>query len=99
MVKAANPCGTLTRGLRLGRLGLTLTISYLGYQVQSLWLEPEGREERRRQLNQRASRQIREELQTLIKVVTEEVLQKYVRPCVSPGPGSSAGSRRGVSPG
>jgi len=64
-VKAANPSGALTRGLRLGKLGLTLTGSYLGYQVQNLWLEPGGRDERRRRLNQQASRQIREELQTL----------------------------------
>jgi predicted unusual protein kinase regulating ubiquinone biosynthesis (AarF/ABC1/UbiB family) len=53
------------RGFRMGRLGLSLTGSYLGYQVQNLFSAESSREERRRAFNQKASRQIREELQSL----------------------------------
>jgi hypothetical protein len=35
------PYSASGRGFRLGKLGLTLTGSYLGYQVQSLFLKPE----------------------------------------------------------
>jgi len=38
--------GALARGFRLGRLGLTLTGSYLGYQAQNLFLGEEQRAER-----------------------------------------------------
>jgi predicted unusual protein kinase regulating ubiquinone biosynthesis (AarF/ABC1/UbiB family) len=44
---------------------MKLTGSYLGYQLQNLWLDKEHREEHRRRFQRNASRQIREELQTL----------------------------------
>jgi hypothetical protein len=55
--------GTLSRGLRLGKLGLTLTGSYLGYQAQNLFLgESEQRQER---FAQASSRRVRRELGSL----------------------------------
>jgi len=64
-VKAARPDKVVERGLHIGRLGMKLTGSYLGYQLQNLWLDKEDRVEHRRRFQQKASRQIREELQTL----------------------------------
>ena len=65
LVKGNPPDGALERGLSLGRLGLSLTGSYLGYQFQRLLGgagDPEGRRER---FERDASRQVRERLQTL----------------------------------
>jgi predicted unusual protein kinase regulating ubiquinone biosynthesis (AarF/ABC1/UbiB family) len=62
LVKAEGPRGTLERGLRLGRLGLTLTGSYLGYQFQRLWLDEAEQSRRREGLQRNASRRVREEL-------------------------------------
>lgn len=64
-MKAARPDNVLDRGLHIGRLGMKLTGSYLGYQLQNLWFDKDHREEHRRRFQQKASRQIREELQTL----------------------------------
>src|SRR5262249_45862549 len=50
---------------RLGKLGLTLTGSYLGYQAQNLFLAQEQRSERQHRFQRKASRRIRQELQTL----------------------------------
>jgi predicted unusual protein kinase regulating ubiquinone biosynthesis (AarF/ABC1/UbiB family) len=57
--------GALARGFRLGRLGLTLTGSYLGYQAQNLFLGEEQRAERQHRFQQKASRRVRQELQSL----------------------------------
>ena len=38
VVKKNSPLGVLGRGVRLGKLGLSLTGSYVGYQLQNLWL-------------------------------------------------------------
>ena len=65
MVRKEVPDGVVGRGLRLSRLGFSLTGSYLGYQMQNLWLGEVDRKERRRRFNQRASRRLRQELATL----------------------------------
>jgi Predicted unusual protein kinase len=65
LVKKIVQPGALARGLRLGKLGLTLTGSYLGYQAQNLWLGEEQRAERQHRFQQKASRRVRQELQSL----------------------------------
>jgi predicted unusual protein kinase regulating ubiquinone biosynthesis (AarF/ABC1/UbiB family) len=65
MVKGERPDSAVNRGLRMGKLGLSLTGSYLGYQFQNLLLGDEAREEKRRRFGQKASRQVREELEFL----------------------------------
>ena len=57
--------GTVHRGLRLGKLGLSLTGSYLGYQVQNLFLSEKKRDQRRRQFQTQSSRRMRAELGSL----------------------------------
>jgi len=57
--------GALARGFRLGKLGLILTGSYLGYQAQNLLLGEEERAEREQRFQQKASRRVRQELQSL----------------------------------
>jgi len=64
-VKKHIHAGALTRGFRLGKLGLTLTGSYLGYQAQNLLLGEKNRPERQRNLQQQTSRRVRKELQSL----------------------------------
>lgn len=56
---------TLGRGFRLGKLGLSLTGSYIGYQFQNLFMREETRGRRRRLFQQKASRRVREELESL----------------------------------
>ena len=63
MVNKPPRASALSRGFRLGKLGLTLTGSYLGYQAQNLFLGEN--EERQRRFEQKSSRQIREELGSL----------------------------------
>ncbi len=65
MVNDAQSKGTLNRGFHLGRLGLKRTGSYLGYQLQNLVLGAEHKSERRRRLEKKMSRDIRQELQAL----------------------------------
>lgn len=65
MVKKNMSTGTINRGLRLGKLGLSLTGSFLGYQAQNLFLGETERKLRRRNFEHRASRRVREELGTL----------------------------------
>ena len=55
--------GTLGRGFQLGKLGLSLVGSYLGYQAQNLLLG-EG-EQRKARFHQQASRRVRDELGVL----------------------------------
>ena len=57
--------GAVRRGFRLGKLGLSLTGSYLGYQAQNLLLGDARRAERKRGFQQDASRRVRQELQSL----------------------------------
>jgi predicted unusual protein kinase regulating ubiquinone biosynthesis (AarF/ABC1/UbiB family) len=65
MVKNDGSRTTLGRGFRLGKLGLTLTGSYIGYQFQNLFMREETRGQRRRLFQQKASRRVREELESL----------------------------------
>ncbi len=46
-VKTNGRSGALPRGYRLGKLGLSLAGSYLGYQIQNIWLGETGRAERK----------------------------------------------------
>ena len=55
--------GTLARGFQLGRLGVSLAGSYLGYQAQNLLLG-EG-EQRKARFQEKASRRVRDELGAL----------------------------------
>lgn len=57
--------GALARGFRLGKLGLSLTGSYLGYQAQNLWFGEEQRAERQQRFQNSTSRRVRQELQSL----------------------------------
>jgi predicted unusual protein kinase regulating ubiquinone biosynthesis (AarF/ABC1/UbiB family) len=65
LVKKIVQPGALARGFRLGKLGLTLTGSYLGYQAQNLFLGEEQRTERQHRFQRNASRRVRQELQSL----------------------------------
>ena len=53
------------RGMRLGKLGLSLTGSYLGYQVQNLFLGAEAKAANRRHFQEKASRRVKDELASL----------------------------------
>jgi predicted unusual protein kinase regulating ubiquinone biosynthesis (AarF/ABC1/UbiB family) len=64
MVKQ-RPKGQIGRGFRIGKLGLALTGSYLGYQFQNLFVDERERPERRRSFNRKAAGQIRAELESL----------------------------------
>ncbi len=65
LVKEETPPGVFGRGLRLGKLGLSLTGSYLGYQAQNLFLGEDQREARQRTFHRRTSQQVRAELGSL----------------------------------
>lgn len=62
MVKTNVRTGVLPRGYRLGKLGLSLAGSYLGYQVQNALLGETGKPERKAHLQKKTSRRLREEL-------------------------------------
>src|SRR5215471_6664008 len=63
VVKTNGQSGVLPRGYRLGKLGFSLAGSYLGYQIQNVFLgETESRKAR---FHKKASRQFREELGAL----------------------------------
>ena len=65
MVRKDRPHTRIGRGLRIGRLGLSLTGSYLGYQFQNLFLKERERPEKRMAFQKNAARQIRKELESL----------------------------------
>jgi hypothetical protein len=65
MVSHSQPQGAIRRGFRLGKLGLALAGSYLGYQLQDAWLGEKERAQRRRGFQERASRRLREGLESL----------------------------------
>jgi hypothetical protein len=65
LVKTNGQYGVLPRGYRLGKLGLSLAGSYLGYQVQNIFLGETGRPQRKAHFQNKASRQVREELGAL----------------------------------
>jgi hypothetical protein len=63
MVNKPPQAGAVARGFRLGKLGLTLTGSYLGYQAQNLFLGEN--QERQHRFQQKSSKRVREELGSL----------------------------------
>src|SRR5690349_4416704 len=65
MVNERKTSGSMKRGFRMGKLGLSLTGSYLGYQFQNLLSGPKEKAERRKAFQANASKQVREELQSL----------------------------------
>ena len=65
MVAGDVPEGAFARGFRLGKLGLSLTGSYLGYQVQNLFVRGDKKLAKRRGFGQEASRRVRKELEQL----------------------------------
>ena len=62
LVKTNGQSGLLPRGYRLGKLGFSLAGSYLGYQLQNVFLGETGRPQRKAHFQKKASRQLREEL-------------------------------------
>ncbi len=64
MVKGSNK-GAMGRALRMARLGAGLAGSYLGYQIQHLFLDQDGAAKARQAMRQRQGRRIREELGSL----------------------------------
>lgn len=65
LVKTNEQSGVLPRGYRLGKLGVSLVGSYLGYQIQNIFLGETARPERKARFQKKASRQLREELGAL----------------------------------
>ena len=65
LVKTNGQSGVLPRGYRLGKLGVSLAGSYLGYQIQNILLGETGRLQRKAHFQKKASRQVREELGAL----------------------------------
>lgn len=59
------PQGPIGRGFRMGRLGLRVVGSYIGYQFQNLFLDDDARAQCRKDLNRNVSRRVREELESL----------------------------------
>jgi predicted unusual protein kinase regulating ubiquinone biosynthesis (AarF/ABC1/UbiB family) len=57
--------GALQRGMRVGRLGASLTGSYLAYQFQNLIFGADETEERKKGFHKRTSKRIRRELEQL----------------------------------
>jgi predicted unusual protein kinase regulating ubiquinone biosynthesis (AarF/ABC1/UbiB family) len=62
LVKKPSLSSVVGRGLRLGKLGVSLTGSYLGYQAQNFILGEGQSENRKRDFHERASRLVRQEL-------------------------------------
>lgn len=65
MVNTEHSTGTMHRGWQLGKLGLSLTGSYLGYQIQNIFLAGQAKEDRKKSFRRQISRHFREELQSL----------------------------------
>ncbi len=61
-MKNSDPPGYFGRGFQLGKLGLSLTGSYLGYQTQNLFFGEELKAERRHDFQQKAARLVRQAL-------------------------------------
>jgi predicted unusual protein kinase regulating ubiquinone biosynthesis (AarF/ABC1/UbiB family) len=65
LVNSTGKRSTLGRGFQLGRLGLSLVGSYLGYQAQNFLLGEGQRTERKARFHKEASRRVRDELGVL----------------------------------
>jgi hypothetical protein len=62
LVKTNGQSSALPRGYKLGKLGVSLVGSYLGYQIQNVFLGETGKPQRKADFHKKASRQLREEL-------------------------------------
>ena len=62
LVKPNGQSGVLPRGYRLGKLGVRLLGSYLGYQAQNLLLGEGERKQRQARFQRQVSRRVREDL-------------------------------------
>ncbi len=90
MVKRSQATSKANRALKVGGLGVRIAGSYLGYQMQNLFLDAPGRADNRTSFQQKSAQRVREELgelrgpvmklgQTLSMqghLVPEEVLQE-----------------------
>jgi hypothetical protein len=65
LVKTNGQSGVVPRGYRLGKLGFNLAGSYLGYQIQNVFLGETGKPQRKAHFHKKASRQLRQELAAL----------------------------------
>lgn len=65
MVKEDLATDSFRRAIRMGNLGFRIAGSYLGYQLQNLFLDPEAQAKQRKTYHQRTARRIREEMQSL----------------------------------
>ncbi len=65
LVKSTEKRSTLGRGFQLGKLGLNLVGSYLGYQAQNFLMGEGERTERKVHFEKQASRRVRDELGVL----------------------------------
>ena len=57
--------GPFERAFRMGKLGAGIAGSYIGYQIQNLFLDQESSQQKRAGVHQRNSAKFREELQHL----------------------------------
>ena len=64
-MKTSKKNGALQRGFRMGKLGFGLVGSYIGYQAQNILLSESGKEQRRARFQQKASKQVTDELGAL----------------------------------
>jgi serine/threonine protein kinase len=65
LIKTSGQGGVVPRGYRLGKLGVSLVGSYLGYQIQNIFLGEAAKPERKARFHKKASRRLREELGAL----------------------------------
>lgn len=65
MVKDDLDSGFMKRTLQIGKLGFGVAGSYIGYQVQNLYLDPEAKEENQKTFQRKNAEWIRRELQQL----------------------------------
>ncbi|MFB3786336.1 MAG: ABC1 kinase family protein [bacterium] len=65
MVKDNLNTGSFHRAIQVGKLGLGITGSYVGYQMQNWFLDPESREKKRKSFHRKSGRRICQELQSL----------------------------------
>ena len=62
MVDRNQETDPLKRAMRLGTLGMGIAGSYLGYQLQNVYLDREKSREKRKGMNRRNTERIRKEL-------------------------------------
>ena len=65
MVKPSQATNKVRRAMRVGGLGVRIAGSYLGYQMQNLFLDPPARAQNKKTFHQKNAQRFREELQQL----------------------------------